>query len=390
MNARSEETAGPTTFSFRNLLWYFLKLGTLGFGGPIALVGYMETDLVEKRGWLTKEQYLSGLTLSQLAPGPLAAQLAMYIGYVKRGVVGATLVGIVFVLPSFAMVVALGYLYKLYGGLEWMQAVFYGIGAAVIGIIVKSAFKLTKVVLKKQALLWLIFSIMCAVTAITEQEIALLFLLCGFVAVVIIAPPRFLYSKANLILTGATFPPMQVLDPAQPPAFLSIFLFFAKAGAFVFGSGLAIVPFLYGSTVQQFHWLNQRQFLDAVAVAMITPGPVVITVGFIGYLVDGFTGAVSAALGVFLPVYLVVILLTPFYERFAKNIQVAAFVQGVTAAATGAIAGAVIVLGRRAIVDIPTAIIGLTALAILIRFKVPEPFIVVGAGIAGLILRHAS
>ncbi len=383
-----EEIPPREPFTLRRLLLYFLKLGATGFGGPIALVGYMEKDLVEERGWLTKEEYLRGLALSQLAPGPLAAQLAMYIGYVKGSIWGATLVGIVFILPSFLMVIVLGIFYVLYGGMSWMHAAFYGIGAAVIGIIIKSAYKLAKVTLKRKALLWAIFMVMCAVTAATGREIVWLFLLCGVLALFVLAPPRRLLKPSSSFLSGLgmMLPPLSGYSLTGKAG--SLFVFFAKAGSFVFGSGLAIVPFLYGSTVEQYHWLSQRQFLDAVAVAMITPGPVVITVGFIGYLVAGAPGAVAASLGVFLPVYLVVVVLAPVYERFAKNPQVGAFVEGVTAAATGAIAGAVIVLGRRAIVDLPTALIAAVTLGMLIRYKVPEPLIVAVAGIAGIFIMH--
>ena len=374
--------------SLRNLVLYFLKLGSIGFGGPIALVGYMEKDLVEERAWLTREEYLRGLALSQLAPGPLAAQLAMYIGYIRFGFVGATCVGCMFVLPSFVMVVLLGILYAAYGGLEWMRAMFYGVGAAVIGIIVKSAYRLAKVTLKNKRLLWMIFVVMGVVTAYTQQESIWLFFLCGLVAMVFMAPPKFLLRGARLVVPPGFILLVQLPNLTQSPGVLDIFLFFAKASVFVFGSGLAIVPFLYGSTVQQYHWLTEQQFIDAVAVAMITPGPVVITVGFIGYIVGALPGAMAAALGVFLPVYLVVVLLTPFYEHFAHNSHVDAFVQGVTAAASGAIAGAVVILGRRAITDFTTAMLAISALAVLVRFKTPEPIIVLVAAIAGLLLFH--
>ncbi len=380
------ETRDRQEYSLWGLLLYFLKLGTVGFGGPIALVGYMEKDLVTARGWLSKEEFVRGLALSQLAPGPLAAQLAMYIGFVRGGFLGATAVGIVFVLPSFLMVVVLGMLYVAYGGLEWMQAVFYGIGAAVIGIIVKSAYRLTKVTLKDTKLLWAIFAVMAVVTALTQREIIWLFLLSGVVALLILSPPAFLRGKAYAVFSPVLILSLQTPMLAQAPALIDIFLYFAKAGSFVFGSGLAIVPFLHGTVVQQYHWLTERQFLDAVAVAMITPGPVVITVGFIGYLVAGISGAVASGMGVFLPVFLVVVLVTPFYERFAKNPQVNAFIQGVTSAATGAIAGAVIVLGRHAISDVPTGLIALVTLGALVRFKIPEPIIVTAAGLLGLVI----
>jgi chromate transporter len=361
---------------------YFLWLGTVGFGGPIALAGHMQQDLVEGRGWISKEDYVEGLALAQLAPGPLAAQLAIYLGYVRAGILGATLVGIAFVLPSFLMVLALSAAYVRYGGLSWMQGMFYGIGAAVIAIIARSAFKLTKLTLGKDRLLWAIFLVLAVSTAWTSQEIISLFLLGGIVAVLVKALPvrARAGSAANLLLAGLALPASGTLG--------QLFLYFAKAGMFVFGSGLAIVPFLYGGVVQGHHWLTDRQFVDAVAVAMITPGPVVITVAFIGYLVAGVAGATAAALGVFLPVYLVVVVLAPSYKRWAKNPQLNAFVLGVTAAATGAIAGAVIVLARRSIYDLPTALIGVLSLAVLLKWKVPEPAIIAVAAVAGLTLRH--
>src|SRR5712671_1532094 len=359
---------------------YFLWLGTVGFGGPIALAGRMQQDLVDARRWISQEDYVEGLAFAQLAPGPLAAQLAMYLGYVRAGILGATLVGIAFVLPSFLMVLALSAAYMRYGGLNWMQAVFYGIGAAVIAIIARSAHKLTKLTLRKEPLLWGIFMVLAVSTAWTSREIIWLVLAGGVITVAVKAIPARKPALASVIL------PLGLFLPAGGPVF-QIFLFFAKAGLFVFGSGLAIVPFLYGGVVQGHHWLNDRQFVDAVAVAMITPGPVVITVAFIGYVVAGISGATAAALGVFLPVYAMVVLLAPSYKRWAKNPQLNAFVRGVTAAATGAIAGSVVVLARRSIYDWPTLLIALVTLAVLFKWKLPEPLIIALAAVVGLILR---
>jgi chromate transporter len=376
---------------FWRFLLYFLYLGTLGFGGPIALAGYMQRDLVERRRWTSEEDYQVGLALAQLAPGPLAAQLAIYLGYVRGGILGATLVGVAFILPSFLMVVALGILYTQYGGLWWMRALFYGIGAAVIGIIVRAAYKLTRLTIKRDLLLWIIFATLMVTTAWAEEEIVWLFLLGGVAALLIKAPPKTLLRLArHRGIHPGLIPGLSLthgLGPAITPDTMGqILWFFAKAGAFVFGSGLAIVPFLYGGVVQQYGWLDDRQFLDAVAVAMITPGPVVITVGFIGYLVGGLVGATLAATGVFMPVYLFVIIPSPWFKRHGANPQVKAFVDGVTAAATGAIAGACIVLGRRAIYDIPTLLIALVALAIVWRFRIPEPVLIAMAAVSGLLL----
>jgi chromate transporter len=359
--------------STADLLRYFLYLGSLGFGGPVALVGYMQRDLVERRPWFTRQEYMKSLALSQLAPGPLAAQLAICLGYVHSGVRGATLVGLVFVLPSFLMTLAISWLYVRFGGLSWMQAAFYGVGAAVIGIITLAAFKLARLTIVRDRVLWAIFGVMAVVTAWTESEMVTLFVLSGIVAMVAQAPPAFLRRATGV---SALVVPPDVL--------LQILWFFAKAGAFVFGSGLAIVPFLYGGVVQHYRWLDDQQFLDAVAVAMLTPGPVVITVAFIGYLVASFPGAVAAAVGVFLPVYLFVVIPFPWFDRISENVRVRAFVAGVTAAASGAIAGACVVLARRAIVDVPTLLIALVALAVLWRYKVPEPLLIAAGAAAGL------
>lgn len=369
------------------LVRYFLFLGSLGFGGPVALIGYMQRDLVEQRRWFTREEYLKGLALSQLAPGPLAAQLAICLGYTHARVWGATLIGVAFIVPSFLMTVALGVLYVAYGGLSWMQAAFYGVGAAVIGIIVRSAWRLGTMTMAGDRLLWGVFAAMALMTAWTESEIGVLFVLCGVLVLVVQAPPRRLFGLAgSKTLWSAAWPAFLLTGlsiPATSSVLLHVLWFFAKAGAFVFGSGLAIVPFLYGGVVQEHRWLTDKQFLDAVAVAMITPGPVVITVAFIGYLVAGLGGAVAAGIGVFLPVYLFVVVPYPWFDRWSANPQVKAFVKGVTAAAAGAIAGACFVLGRRAVFDIPTAALAIAALVLLWRFKVPEPILIVGAGLIG-------
>jgi chromate transporter len=370
---------------------YFLRLGTLGFGGPVALVGFMRRDLVDARGWISETEYKEGLALSQLAPGPLAAQLAMYLGYVHHGILGSSLAGLAFVLPSFVMVVALGWAYTRFGGLEWMQAVFYAVSACVIGIIANGAYKLTVKTLARDSLLWVIFLIALTWTVVTESEAVWLFLLGGIVTLFVKNPPRWFKSSNISSLSGlllAGLPSVSQSLLAQSPGLLSsLFWYFFQAGAFVFGSGLAIVPFLYGGVVKTNHWLTDQQFVDAVAVAMITPGPVVITTAFIGYLVAGFSGASVAAIATFLPAYLLTIIPAPYFKRYGKQPSVAAFVDGVTAAATGAICGAVIVLGRRTLIDVPTILLALTTLIVLFNFKkIPEPVIVVIAAIIGLIV----
>jgi chromate transporter len=381
-----DTTVSSTTESgsLRDFARYFLGLGTFGFGGPIALAGYMQKDLVERRRWISEAEYLDGIALAQLAPGPLAAQLAMYLGWVRHGVVGATVVSAAFILPSFVMVLVLSWLYVTFGGISWIQGAFYGIGAAVIAIITRSAYKLTKLSLGKDKLLWALFGINAVITAWTESELVLVFLGSG---VVVMLARRGVPASAAVALV----PPWLLTglhEPAPLQTVWKVMWYFAEAGAFVFGSGLAIVPFLHGGVVQQLHWLSERQFLDAVAVAMITPGPVVITVAFIGYLTAGPLGAIAAAFGVFVPCYLFVILPAPYYQRYGTNPHLKAFVQGVTAAATGAIAGAAFVLSKRAIYDLPTVAIALVTLIALFRLKrAPEPLVILVAALVGLALR---
>jgi chromate transporter len=379
------DQAGPL-YTLWQLVGYMLGLGTWGFGGPVALAGFMYRDLVEQRQWISEAEYKEGMALAQLMPGPLAAQLAIYLGYVHHRVLGATLVGVAFVLPSFLMVVAIGAAYRAYGGISWMQAVFYGVGASVIGIIAMSAWKLTTKNIGKDKLLWAIFSVSAAVTVITKSEIVWLFLGSGVLVWLLRAPPKW-FSRGQVNGLAAPIVAFFAIDALDWHKLGQIGAYFAYAGSFVFGSGLAIVPFLYSGVVQEYGWLTDRQFVDAVAVAMITPGPVVITTGFIGFLVSGFWGAVVAAAATFVPCFFFTILPAPYFKKYGKRPGIVAFVDGVTAAAIGAITGAVVVIGQRSITDLATAALALLTTVVLWRFrKLPEPVVVVAAAIAGLLL----
>ena len=381
----------PRKDDVAELVLYFLKLGSIGFGGPAALVGYMRRDLVEDRQLIDESIYNLSIALAQIMPGPLAAQTAMAIGYFQGGVIGASLVGIAFILPSFLMVLALSVAYVAYGGMPWMQAGFYGIGAVIIAIIAVAAYRLARGTNKGDALLWAIFVVTFAATVWTGSELAVIFILAGLAVLLIRAWPGRRTGLVLVVAGLATATAIGLLEHALSgvsaargqPLLLQILLFFGKAGSFVFGSGLAIVPFLQQGVVHDFGWLTEHQFLDAVAVALITPGPVVITVAFIGYLVAGLAGAVLAAAGIFLPVYIFTVVPAPWFARHRHNAQLRAFATGATAAASGAIAGAVVVLGRQAVVDLLTAGIALVGLLLLLRFRAPEPLLVLGAGLAG-------
>ncbi len=358
------------------LIGYFLRLGATGFGGPIALVGHMHRDLVETRRWVTDDEYREGLALAQLSPGPLAAQLCFYLGYIRGGIVGAVLSGVAFVAPSFLIVLALGWAYVRYGGLPWMQAVFYGVGASVIGLISRSAYGLTRKTIGKDLLLWAIMLVVAVATAITGREIVSLIVAAGALVWLVRAPPSALRRRGTVAEAGSAILLLQILG------------FFAYAGSFVFGSGLAIVPFLHGGVVLQHHWLTERQFLDAVAVALITPGPVVITTGFIGYIVAGLAGACVAAGATFLPAFVFTVIPAPYFHRYGKRPWLAAVVTGVTAGATGAIVGAVFVLARQSLVDATTVLIAVGAFALTwLRWKLPDPIIVAVAALIGLAVK---
>lgn len=389
----------PATYSLWQMTLYALKLGAIGFGGPVALVGYMQRDLVEDRGWLTQDDYDEGFALAQLSPGPLAAQLAIYLGYCHYGQLGAALVGIAFALPSFVMVLAFSIGYVAAGGTPLLQAVFYTVGACIIGIIARSAQKLTRKIVGRDLLLWVIWIVLAVTTFVTERESIPLIVLAGVVTWLVKAPPALLRRLPRTGGVAAVLPmlhstaPLAVAaapGPVSGSLLLDIALFFGKAGAFVFGSGLAIVPFLFGGVVQEMQWLNEQQFLDAVAVALITPGPVVITTAFIGFLVAGYAGATVAALATFFPCYLFTVTPAPYMRRYGQLPSINAAVQGVTAAATGAIGGAVLVLGRRSVYDLTTALVA--AVTYLLLWKglrgrhLPEPVIVLVAAAVGLAL----
>jgi chromate transporter len=376
--------------SLRDLSLYFLGLGAFGFGGPIALAGYMQRDLQERRGWISKDEYQDGLAIAQTMPGPLAAQLAMWIGYIRYGPLGATLAGFLFVLPPFILVTGIAAVYVAYSGLPQIRALFYGIGPAAIAIVALSAWRLAKQTDGADVKLRATTAVLLVVTVVTRTELAWVFVICGLVAIAVYAPPWRRKPDAAVRLAGAfAAPGLKMAGLALPAVGLGLLgtltLFFLKAAAFTFGSGLAIVPFLHEGVVDTYHWLTERQFLDAVAMGIITPGPVVIMATFVGYLAAGFAGACLASFAVFFPVWVFNVIIGRYFLRHRQNQQVRAFVKGATAAAVGAIAGAAILLGQGAIRDVVTAAIFVAALGILYFKKLKEPYVIGLAGLVGLL-----
>lgn len=386
-SARSPE-APPRTL--RGLVCYFLRLGCSGFGGPIALVGYMQRDLVAARGWFTEDEYRQGLALAQTMPGPLAAQLAMWFGFLEAHARGAAAVAIPFVLPPCLLVTAVAVVYAKYQGLAVVHEVFLGVGPAVLAIIAIAASNLARATNKSDPLLWVIAAVVCAVTAIAKTEIVWLFLAAGAFGVV--------YYGGGLPRARppgvASVSPAGLLGAVKGFAWIgtstslgTLGVFFMKASAFTFGSGLAIVPFLHQGLVHDHHWLSEQQFVDAVAMGLISPGPVVIMATFAGYLVGGIAGAGVATLAVFLPVYVFVIVPGRFLRRHGEHTRLQGFIKGATAAAAGAIAGAAIVIGEQVIASGASVAIALFSLALLLqrRVKIPEPALVALAATIGIV-----
>jgi chromate transporter len=362
---------------------YFLRLGLLGFGGPVALVGQMERELVADKGWLTKEQMREAIAICQSLPGPLAIQVGIYVGYLRAGFWGAWAGGWCFILPNFVIVAALGALYVRLGDLSAVTAIFYGVSPAVIALILHSCYRLAKLGMEDW-LQWAIAGACLVVTVILQSEVALLFIGAGVIGIVYYGHLR--PKGVGMLAVTAAAPAAAPLAPAASGSTLwKLFAFFLKAGSLTFGSGLVIVPFLEQGLVHEYGWLEPRQFLVAVAIGMISPGPVVITATFVGYLVGGFQGALVSTVGIFLPSFLLVLIVAPLLARYRANPNVQGFVKGAYAAAIGTILGACILLGRIAIGDWLTALIGLVSLAVLFRWKVSNPLLIAATAAIGLI-----
>jgi chromate transporter len=376
------ETASVPRGRIGEIVRYFLRLGVLGFGGPVALVGQMERELVAERAWLSKEQMREAIAICQSLPGPLAIQVGIYISYLRGGFWGAWAGGWAFIFPNFVIVAALAALYVYLGDLRPVTAVFYGVSPVVIALILHSCFRLAKLGMEDW-LQWAIAGVCFVVTVLLQAEVALLFLGAGIVGILWYGN---LVRRPPVALQVAAAPSLAQLAPSSSASTVGkLLVFFLKAGSLTFGSGLVIVPFLEQGLVQQYGWLDQRQFLIAVAIGMISPGPVVITATFVGYLVAGFWGSVAATVGIFLPSFILILVAAPILARHRANPNVQGFVKGAYAAAIGTILGACILLGRIAIGDWLTVLIGLGSLAILFRWKVSNPLLFAATAVVGLI-----
>jgi chromate transporter len=380
-----ESTSPPSRVRIRDLVLYYLRLGTLGFGGPVALCGQMERELVQDRKWLTKEEMREAIAVCQSLPGPLAIQVGIFISYICGGFWGAWAGGWAFILPNFVIVAALAALYVHFGGLPLVTAIFYGVSPAVIALILHSCYRLAKLGMEDW-LQWVIVAICFVVTVAVQAEVALLFLGAGILGILYYGSLFRTRTASSSLPLLAVLPISSSIAPAAEGSILGkLLLFFLKAGSLTFGSGLVIVPFLEKGLVQHTGWLDERQFLIAVAMGMLSPGPVVITATFVGYVVAGFWGSVISTIGIFLPSFLLVLIVAPILIRYRANANVQGFVKGAYAAAIGTILGACVLLGRIAIGDWLTVLVALLSLIVLFRWKISNPVLVAATAIIGLI-----
>lgn len=382
--------------STRPTLWeinrYFLILGATGFGGPVALANYIRRDLAERRGWLTDEEYERGLAIATACPGPLAYQLGVYCGYITHGVLGGILVALSFAFAPFVLVTAVAAVYVQYAASDWIRGLFYGIGPVVVGLILKASWNLGTKTLKRERLAWLVAGVALAITVLLQRELIALFLAAGILGIFIFKPPpkapSTVESSPPAQRVGAHAAPLllALVPAAAPGAATALFVFFFRTGLLVFGSGLVVVSFVKAYVVDQYHWMNDRTFLDAVAIGMVSPGPVVITATFVGYVVAGVTGALAATVGIFLPSVLFTVAGTPLLLRYRNHRQVQGFVRGVTVAVVGVLAGTTYLVARPVIRDALTALVLLAVLlAPRLRKGIPDQVLVALGAVIGLI-----
>jgi chromate transporter len=380
----------PRGPSLAEVALYFLRLGALGFGGPVALANTMRRNLAEERGWLSEEEYENGLAIAAACPGPLAYQLGVYCGYVRHGIAGGLAVAVAFGLAPFLLVTAAAWAYVRFSATWQLRGLFYGVAPVVVALIVKACWNLGRKTLRKDLFAWLFAVIACAITVVAQKELAAIFLVAGFLGIWLLAPASPPSAPADPPWKSP-HPGMVAFAVASGTAATGgitakLFLFFFKTGLLVFGSGLVIVPFLKTYLVEQYHWLSNREFLDAVAIGMISPGPVVITATFVGFLLGGPAGAAAATAGIFSPAVLFTVFATPLLLRYRRQRRLAGFIRGITVAVVGVLVGTTYLVAKTAIGDVLTgAVAALTLATLFLAPKLPEPLIVLAGALVGLI-----
>jgi chromate transporter len=376
--------------SFADTAWYFLRLGAVGFGGPAALAERMRQDLVVDRAWMTPEEFDLGLTMAAACPGPLAYQLAIFCGDVRHGARGAGTVAVSFAAAPFVLVLAMAAAYTRWGPSSVTRGLFYGAGPVVVALIARACWSLGRKTLHRSRLAWAIAASGLVLTWLLGREPVVVFLMAGSLGAWLLRP-RVLHGApaAAPRSAGVRAPPGAgaILVTGSLGAHASgLFAFFFKTGCLVFGSGLVIVPFLRSGVVNTHHWLDSQQFIDAVTIGLVSPGPVVITATFVGYLVDGLRGATAATAGMFLPALLFTLAASPLFRRASRSARLSGFVRGVTAAVVGVLAGTVPLVASQAMPDAGAVVIGVAGLLAAARRLLPDPVLVGAGAVVGAVL----
>lgn len=398
------------TTRLKELSRLFLKLGVIGFGGPQAHIAMIHDEAVIRRGWLKEDQFLEGVAICEMLPGPASTQTGIYIGYLRAGQLGALVAGLCFIAPAFLIVLLLSWAYFKFQGVPQIEHLFLGISPVVIAIIFGFCYKLSKKAIKD----WQGIAIALAVlilSVVLRINVLLLFLLAGLAGLAIYRPtspppagPSPSAWLAPLLPITQGLPNLLANLPTEPLAvtsfwgldriqayFLPLTSFFLKTGAFIFGGGLVIIPLLEAAVVDDFGWMTRSQFIDGVALGELTPGPVVITAAFVGYKVAGALGALVATVAIFTPSFLFIMFASPFLLRLRQNPWVKSFLRGVLPGVLGAIAAAAIPLAAAALLQptVPRTVVavtvGLAALVALVCFRRPTWQLVPAGAIVGLI-----
>lgn len=379
----------PTLVAF---VGYFLRLGLTGFGGPVALANYMRSDLVERHRWIDPEEYDEGLAIATACPGPLAYQLGVYCGYITHGTTGALAVAVAFAAAPFAIVVTTAALYVRYGSTWELRGMFYGVGPVIVALIARSCYDLGRKTLRGKWLAYVLAVVACAVTIIVQRELTAIILITGALGIFVFAPPKAPQAHPSTLETtnephikSSTLAQLAGTAAYQTVAPMKLFWFFLKTGFLVFGSGLVVVPFLKAYVVDQYHWLSNRAFLDAVAVGIMSPGPVVITATFVGYLNAKLPGALAATAGIFMPSIVFVFVGTSLLRRYRQNARVQGFIRGVTVAVVGVLVGTSYLVARSSIHDwFALAILAAAAAVLWSKWRIPDPALVAAGALCGL------
>lgn len=393
----------PNDVSQTELFRYFFRLAWVGFGGPLAHISMMEHDAVEKKKWMSQEEFTDILGMTNMLPGPNSTELAIHIGHAMGGRMGGIISGIAFTLPGFFIMLALSYLYFELGGIPSVSGIFYGVNPVVIVIITITAVRLGKGSAKDHKSIGIAAAVFATIL-LTEVNEAIVLLGAG-AAGLLLYPSKKSDSSGNSSSSsppsGASPPPSTmsqvfttlpifavVFSLSTMPVELQLFLEFLKAGALLFGTGLVIVPLVGADVVEGFGWMSYSQFFDGVTLGQVTPGPVVKTAAFVGYSVGGVLGAGIATLGVFLPPFAIVTILAPVFKKVKSNAWLQSFLKGVRPGAVGAILAVAVTLGQTALVDTWTIVIAAVALVALAKFKTSIPLTVVVAAVVGVAITY--